>query len=109
MDASLGRALLRYRIMAIVVGIGLAVLVFVGIPLQYAAGKPEVVKIVGPFHGLLYIIYLATVIDLWRRFHFTLWQLVGLISAGFIPLLAFYVEHRTTKRIRAEFAPASAT
>ena len=33
-------ALLRYRVMAYVVGIGLIVLVFVGIPLQYAATRP---------------------------------------------------------------------
>ncbi|MCL4423763.1 MAG: DUF3817 domain-containing protein [Actinobacteria bacterium] len=45
--------------MAYIVGTGLLILVLVGVPLQYAAGKPEVVQIVGPIHGMLYIIYHA--------------------------------------------------
>lgn len=110
MEKSLHASLMRYRIMAFVVGVGLLVLVFVGMPLQYAAGEPVVVKIVGPFHGFLYIIYLLTVVDLWTRAKFTLWQLVGMIAAGFVPFLAFYVEHRTYQRIlqSAELDPAAA-
>ncbi len=104
MDPALAGALTRYRVMAFVVGIGLCLLVFVGMPLQYAAGQPVVVKIVGPLHGFLYIVYLATVVDLWRRAHFTLWQLAAMIAAGFVPLLAFYVEHRTYQRLRNEVA-----
>lgn len=107
MDKATEAALTRYRVMAFVVGIGLCVLVFVGMPLQYAAGQPDVVKIVGPFHGFLYIVYLLTVIDLWRRAHFTLLQLIGMIAAGFVPLLAFYVEHRTYVRMRGEVAAAA--
>jgi len=50
--------------MAYVVGVGLLVLVLVGVPLQYVAGKPAVVQVVGPIHGFLYIVYLMTVADL---------------------------------------------
>src|SRR5271166_6207602 len=92
MDRTQEAALLRYRVMAYVVGIGLLVLVFVGVPLQYAAGEPAVVRVVGPFHGSLYIVYLITVADLVRRFRLSLGQLVGLIAAGFVPFLAFVVE-----------------
>jgi integral membrane protein len=95
-------ALLRYRIMAYVVGVCLLILVFVGMPLQYAAGKPAVVAIVGPIHGFLYIVYLVAALDLARRARFTLWQMVGMVAAGFLPFLAFYVEHLVTKRVRSE-------
>ncbi len=60
-------ALARYRVMAYVVGIGLIVLVFVGVPLQYGAGVPQVAQIVGPIHGAMYIVYLAIAVDLARR------------------------------------------
>ncbi len=54
-----GSALLRYRVLAYVVGVGLIVLVFVGVPLQFGAGLPQVAEIVGPIHGTLYIVYLV--------------------------------------------------
>lgn len=95
-------SLLRYRVMAYVVGVGLAVLVFVGIPLQYAANSPGVVKVVGPIHGAFYIVYLLAAADLARRARFGLLQLVAMVAAGFVPLVAFVVEHQVVKRLRAE-------
>jgi integral membrane protein len=91
--------------MAYVVGVGLLVLVAVGIPLQYAADKPAVVQVVGPIHGFLYIVYLATVVDLSRRFQLSVGQMVALVAAGFVPFLAFVVERRTTHRLGASQAP----
>ncbi|HKH88464.1 MAG TPA: DUF3817 domain-containing protein, partial [Acidimicrobiales bacterium] len=98
MEPAQKSALLRYRVMAYVVGIGLLVLVLAGVPLQYAAGKPEVVGVVGPIHGVLYIVYLATVAGLARRFRLSLGQVIALVAAGFVPFLAFVVERRTTRR-----------
>src|SRR6185312_3575955 len=60
-------ALLRYRILAYVVGVGLAVLVFIGMPLQYLGHTKAVVAVVGPIHGFLYIVYLAAALDMARR------------------------------------------
>jgi integral membrane protein len=102
-------ALLRYRVMAFIVGVGLLILVFIGIPLQYGAGEPVVAQVVGPIHGFLYIVYLLAALDLARRARFTLWQLAGMVGAGFVPFLAFFVEHRVTQRVRlAEGNSASA-
>ena len=75
---------------------------FVGIPLQYGAGSPGVVKVVGPIHGALYIVYLLAAADLARRARFGLLQLAAMIAAGFVPLLAFVVEHQVVKRLRRE-------
>ncbi|HVX20793.1 MAG TPA: DUF3817 domain-containing protein [Acidimicrobiales bacterium] len=94
-------ALLRYRVMAYIVGIGLLVLVFVGVPLQYAATVPQVAEIVGPIHGFLYIVYLLAAVDLARRARFTLLQMAAMVGAGFLPFLAFVIEHRVGKRVEA--------
>ncbi|MGO9581760.1 MAG: DUF3817 domain-containing protein [Acidimicrobiales bacterium] len=99
MDRALKSSLLRYRAMAYVVGVGLLVLVLVGVPLQYAAGKPAVVQVVGPIHGFLYIVYLLSAADLGRRFRLSLGQMIALVAAGFLPFLAFVVERLTTRRI----------
>ena len=102
MDPAEKHTLVRYRVMAYVVGVGLLVLVLVGVPLQYAAAMPAVVQIVGPLHGFLYIVYLVTVADLVRRFHLSSVQVVALVAAGFVPFLAFVVEARMTRRIRGQ-------
>lgn len=97
-------ALRRYRVMAQLVGVGLLVLTLVGMPLQYGAGKPAVVGIVGPIHGFLYIVYLAAAYDLARRGTWTRGQMVAVVVAGFVPFLVFFVEHRTVDRVRRELA-----
>ena len=99
MDPAKKSALVRYRVMAYVVGVGLLVLVLIGVPLQYAADKPAVVEVVGPIHGVLYIVYLLTVADLARRFRLGLGQVIALVAAGFVPFLAFIVERWMTRRI----------
>lgn len=102
---ALRRALLRYRVMAYVVGVGLVLLVVVGMPLQYGAGRPTVVEVLGPVHGLLYIVYLLTAFDLARRARLTPLQVVAMVGAGLVPLVAFVVERAITTRVEARLAP----
>jgi integral membrane protein len=93
-------ALLRYKVMAYVVGVGLLVLVLVGVPLQYGANVPQVAEIVGPIHGFLYIVYLLAAVDLARRARFTLLQMAAMVAAGILPFLAFIIERRVERRVR---------
>lgn len=104
--AGIGGALARYRVLAWTVGVGLAVLVFVGIPLQ-AVGVPEVVKVVGPIHGFLYVVYLFAAFDMARRARFSVAQMLMMLGAGLLPVLAFVIERKVTARVRREDAPPS--
>lgn len=112
-------ALARYRAMALVVGTGLAVLCFIGIPLQvvghysdHLGGWPlrskmpwtAVVAVVGPLHGFAYIVYLLTCLDLAGRARFKTVQLLGMVCSGLLPLLAFYMERKVVKRVQAQLA-----
>jgi integral membrane protein len=97
-----GASLRRYRAMAWIVGVTLAVLCFVALPLQYAFNRPALGNAGWPIHGVLYIVYLATVVDLARRIRPNRWRLAAMVGAGFVPLLAFYVEHRVTQSILTE-------
>ncbi|MDA8274095.1 MAG: DUF3817 domain-containing protein [Actinomycetota bacterium] len=101
--APLRRALARYRVMAYVVGTMLFLLVFVAIPLQYAANIPQVAVVVAPLHGYLYIVYLITGADLARKAHWRLGRIVLVVAAGFVPFVAFIVEHRVTRQMREEW------
>jgi integral membrane protein len=106
MPPEVQRALWRYQIMSFVVGIMLLVLVGVAMPIQFIAHKPTTANVVAQVHGGLYIVYLLSAADLARRARFGLGQMVAVVCAGFLPFLAFYVEVRITRRIRADW-PAS--
>ena len=94
-------ALGRYRVMAYVVGVMLLVLVVVAVPLRYAAGIPEVSRVVSPIHGFLYIVYLVAAFDLALRARFTAKGTVLVLLAGVVPLVSFWAERRVTSRVRA--------
>ncbi len=93
--------LLRYRVMAYLTAVLLIVLVFAGIPLQVAAGRPEVVNIVGTLHGFLYIVYLVVAFALTRRLGIPKWQMMLVLLAGTVPFAAFVAERKMTRRYLA--------
>jgi integral membrane protein len=97
---SIAGALLRYRILAYVVGVGLIVLVLIGVPLRYAADYDGVVAVVGPLHGFLYMVYLVLVLDLARRCRWNPIRMILVMAAGTVPFLSFVAEHYTTRAVR---------
>ncbi len=101
MTPELRGALVRYRVMAYVVGVLLVVLVLVGVPLKYAADEPAVAKIVGVAHGFLFMVYLVACLDLVRRFRrLSLPRTALLLVSGTVPFLSFVVERQTTRAVR---------
>lgn len=89
-----GGALLRYRVMAYVVGTLLVVL-FVGVVIDNHA----ITTYLGTAHGYLYMVLLLTIGDLWRRRRFP-FKVVPLVAlAGTIPFLSFVAEHMVTARV----------
>lgn len=90
--------LLRYRVMANVVGTVLLVLVFVAVPLRYAGGHPALSKTVSPIHGALYMVLVVCVILLGRARRWPLRRVVLVALGGTVPVLSFLVERRVTAR-----------
>ncbi len=99
-------ALLRYRVMAYVVGILLVVLVLIGMPLKYFADNGAVVTWTGVPHGWLYMVLIITAYDLGRRVHWPWGRLILIALAGTIPFLSFVAERSATKDVRARIAAA---
>lgn len=106
-------ALLRYRVMAYVVGVLLIVLICIGVPLKYIAADPNLISlggrintICGIAHGWLYMILLITAIDLGRRVRWTWKRLLSIALAGTVPFLSFVAERFATKDVRAKLAAA---
>jgi integral membrane protein len=96
---SVQSALLRYRVIAYVVGVGLIILIFVGVPLQVWGDSEAIVKIVGPLHGALYVIYVLLTLDLARRIRMNVVTMLLVMLAGTIPFLSFVAERRMTAMV----------
>ena len=92
-------ALIRYRVIAWVVGVMLLLLVFVAMPLKYFADNPSAMDVIGPLHGFLYMVYLVGTFDLFRRVRWSFPRLVLMALAGTIPFLSFYAERKTSHEL----------
>lgn len=93
-------ALLRYRVIAYIVGIGLLALTAATI-LDWGFHIPQYAAVIGPMHGFLYMIYLGLGIDLALKAR---WSVVGsvlVLLAGTIPFLSFVAERQVTRRVTA--------
>ena len=94
-------ALLRYRVIANVVGVVLVVFILIAVPVRYLAGEPRMSETISPIHGFLYVVYLVATVDLSRRAGWSVLRTLGVMLAGTVPFLSFYVERRTTRQLRA--------
>jgi len=90
-------ALIRYRIIAWIVGVVLIVLVLVGMPLKYLGDNDAVVATVGPAHGFLFMVYLVATFDLGRRAKWPLSRMLIVMLAGTIPFLSFWAERKVSR------------
>lgn len=98
-----------YRVLAIIVGILLTVLVFLGMPLKYLvtdgtslqqAGE-TITSVVGVAHGWIYIGYLVTGFALARRERWSIAFSALVLLAGLVPILIFWVERQVAARVAA--------
>lgn len=104
------QALLRYRVMANIVGVLLIVLVLVGVPLKYLATDgtaPQqlgewITTYLGIAHGWLYMLFLLMAFILSRRARWSIEFTVVTLLCGTVPVLSFWAEHRATRKVRAE-------
>ena len=97
---SIQGALLRYRVMAFIVGVTL--LVFCGFMFaKYALGKGSD-SLVAQLHGLLFMVYALLSLDLGFRMRWSLGRIALMVIAGMVPFLSFYMEHKATVWVRDE-------
>lgn len=101
-------SLLRYRIMAYVVGTLLIVLVCVGVPLKYLASDGTDAQALGEWittylgvaHGWLYMLFLVTATLLARVARWPLAFTAVTLLLGTVPFFSFYAERRATAYTR---------
>ena len=123
-------ALLRYQVMATIVGVLLVVLVLVGVPLANFDGTPmwqifpstpaiwlegstphavgeAVTTYLGIAHGWLYMLFLVMAFLLSRKARWDAPFTITTLVCGTIPLVSFWAERRATARVHASMRESS--
>ncbi|HRB71197.1 MULTISPECIES: DUF3817 domain-containing protein [Flavobacterium] len=83
-----------FKIIAFLEGISLLLLLFVAMPLKYMYDKPEMVRMVGMAHGLLFIGYIVLASMLKMEENWSLKKYLIVCVASVIPFGTFYVEKK---------------
>ncbi|MCX8532502.1 DUF3817 domain-containing protein [Chryseobacterium luquanense] len=90
----------RLRIIAILEGISLLTLVFIAVPLKYGFDNPAFVKMMGPIHGSLFLLFLFNTLSVgieqnWK-FKETTWKV---LLACIIPFGTFYIDKKLLSKL----------
>jgi integral membrane protein len=88
----------RLRITALVEGWSFLILLFIAMPLKYFAGIPEVVRVVGMAHGVLFILYVLFVFIVTIEKKWSLKVLFLLFLASLVPFATFYADKTFLKK-----------
>jgi integral membrane protein len=125
--AAIRSALLRYRVMATIVGVLLIVLILIGVPLANFDGTSMwgifgstpaiwtegtrghaigewITTVLGIAHGYLYMLFLVMAFLLSRRAAWPMGFTLVTLLCGTVPILSFWAERRATRRVRRELA-----
>jgi integral membrane protein len=93
-------SLQRFRFIALVEGVSLLLLLFIAMPLKYFADEPAMVKYVGWAHGILFLLYLTFLLDVWIKLRWSFGKVVVAFLASLIPFGTFLFEKRLQKESR---------
>lgn len=95
-----------FRKVAVAEGISYLLLLFVAMPLKYFADMPLAVKYTGWAHGLLFVLYAATLVLAWQEQKWKFGKAVLIFLASLLPFAPFVVD-RKLKDERPENANSS--
>ena len=83
----------RLRVVSAIEGLSYVLLVGVAMPLKYIAGMPEMVRVVGMAHGVLFVAFVLALLLAWREAGWGVGRVVGIFALSLVPLGAVGIEH----------------
>lgn len=91
----------RLRLLALLEGLSLLILTGLAVPLKYAYAQPQLAKLMGPLHGILFLLFVFNTISVgveqnWK-FKAVTWKV---ILACFIPFGTFYIDYKILRKLK---------
>ena len=87
----------RLRLISIIEGISYLLLISVGMPLKYMMQMPMPNKILGTGHGVLTVLFVIILFQVWSNKKITTSLAIQTFIASLIPFGAFYIELKLKK------------
>ncbi|HEX2534918.1 MAG TPA: DUF3817 domain-containing protein [Chitinophagaceae bacterium] len=94
MSFNLSHPIGRLRLLGLLEGVSLLVLLFIAMPLKYAAGRPEMVRYVGWAHGLLFVLFMGAALTAYLGRNWPFKKLVLAFLAAFVPFGTFWFDRQ---------------
>ncbi|AUD02477.1 DUF3817 domain-containing protein [Spirosoma pollinicola] len=91
----------RLRVIGFAEGVSYLLLLFIAVPLKRMGGHPEAVQILGPIHGLLFLLYVLVVIQGKIEYGWTIGKMALALLASIIPGGTFYADHKFFRHLPA--------
>jgi integral membrane protein len=95
----------RLRMISVLEGISYLALLTFAMPIKYMAGDPEPVRIVGMAHGVLFILFVLALADVWRAHRWSLKFLLFCFACSLVPFAPFWLEGKLKERALLAAAP----
>lgn len=92
---------IRLRVVGFAEGLSFLVLVLIGVPLKRFSNDPTVVQLVGPIHGLLFLLYILTVFEARSVYNWSPGKTALALLASVIPGGTFYADHKLFRHLPA--------
>ncbi len=82
----------RLRIVSYAEGASFLILLCIAMPLKYLAGMPQMVRVVGMAHGLLFVLYILQVIQAKIEYDWSMKTMILGIIASVLPFGPFVAD-----------------
>lgn len=90
-----------FRLIAFIEGVSFLVLLFIAMPLKYWAGLPLAVRVVGTAHGVLFVLFLISLLDVMIRYRWSLLRGALIFLSSLIPFGTFVVDYYWLRKVEA--------
>ncbi|MBF8963142.1 DUF3817 domain-containing protein [Pontibacter sp. FD36] len=87
----------RLRTIGIYEGISYLLLLGIAMPLKYMAGMPEMVKYTGWAHGVLFVLYMVSVLEVTLTHNWSIKKVAAAVIASLLPFGPFILDKKLLK------------
>jgi integral membrane protein len=84
----------RFRLIANIEGWSYIILLFIAMPLKYLADLPIAVRIVGMLHGVLFVGFCISLLEMTIRFRWGLFKIMLVFLSSLLPFGTFYMDRQ---------------
>ncbi|AMM50289.1 membrane protein [Rufibacter sp. DG15C] len=97
MALSFSTTLDRFRSIAIIEGISFLLLLIIAMPMKYMMGIPEPVKYMGWAHGVLFVLFVALLLQVWIQYKWSFWKVTLAFISSLVPFGTFWMDKRIAR------------